>query len=138
MTPHMLAQRLERLANSAEELCEELAERSHKLIQDGFRMETDPYGMPWAPRKDQKYKGGKRTGHKILQDTLQFKSGFVTAGVNKSGFTITNDTPYGGFHQHGTRYMAQRSVVPRTGEGLGTWQEPLAEVARAFIRKKLL
>lgn len=138
MTPHMLARRLDRMADETEELCEELAKKSHELIQDGFRHDVDPYGEHWAPRKDQhRTKGGKLSGHKLLQDTLMFRDGFVTAGVNKAGFTITNDTPYGGFLQHGTRRMVARSTVPRTGEGLGKWQEPLAEVARGWIRKKL-
>lgn len=151
MTLHQLAKRLEGLANSGEELCDVLAKRSLKLIQEGFQQERDPRGVAWAPRRTGErrftsatvnaggvYKQGKaRRGHKLLDLTGKFKGDFHVIGVNRAGYTIGNPTEYGGYLHRGTKFMVARSVVPREGEGLGTWAEPLQETAREFIRKKL-
>ena len=140
MTPRQFAKRLEKLADSVEDLCHELAEETLDLIDKGFDDEVDPRGAAWAPRRDNTgFRVGqkRRRGHKILDDTGTLKDSFVIAGVNKNGFGITNDTSYGNYHQEGTTNMVARRMVPRTGDGLGRWAEPLQAVARAFINKKL-
>jgi hypothetical protein len=162
VTLNQLAKRLDGLANSTEELCEVLANRSLKLIQDGFREERDPRGVAWAPRRSGERRftaasfsaggaakqGKARRGHKLLDLSGKFKGDFHVIGVNRAGFAIGNPTSYGGYLQHGTSShgasledysggMPARMTVPGTGEGLGTWADPLQEEARAFIRKKL-
>jgi hypothetical protein len=150
VTPYQFAKRLEKLADATEDLCQELAEKSMDLIQDGFKYERDPRGVAWAPRRSGErafnpavFSGGSYRqrrnsgGHPLLDKSHTFKNGFVIAGVNKNGFGITNDTYYGGFLHEGTKFMPRRRVVPDKADGLGTWAEPLQEVARAFIRKRL-
>jgi len=150
VTPYQFAKRLEKLANATEELCDELAKESLKLVARGFKLEQDPRGVAWAPRVTGqltftaasytrgRYRQGKRaSGHKLLDLTGKLKDSFTVIGVNKNGFTIGSDVSYGGFHQSGTRFMAARRMVPSQGDGLGTWAEPLQEVARKFIRRKL-
>ncbi len=151
MTLRQLAKRLDGLANSTEELCEVLANRSLKLIQEGFRNEVDPRGVAWAPRRSGQrkftaasvnaggaFKQGKaRQGHKLLHQSGDLQGGFTVIGVNRNGFTVGSWPEYGGFHQTGTKFLPARRMVPKSGEGLGTWAEPLQEVAKAFIRRKL-
>jgi phage gpG-like protein len=126
----MFARRLEKLADSVEDLCQELAEETLVLIQHGFDTATAPNGTPWAPRR------GKRT-NPILVDTGRLESSFVIAGVNKNGFGITSDTEYGGFHQHGTVNLPARKMVPAVGETLGTWAEPIQKIARQWFKANL-
>lgn len=130
MTPRMFARRLEKMADSVEELCQELAEESLELINAGFQEAIDPRGVGWAPRR------GRRT-NPLLNDTGTLKENFRIFAVHKEGFGIINDTPYGGFHQGGTVKLPKRRMVPGSGEGLGRWAEPLQKVAREWIRGKL-
>lgn len=141
MTPRQFAAKLDKLAASTEELCQELADESLELIDQGFKVEEDPYGWPWAPRANDLGGGRERrrgviSSRPILQDTGALRSHFVISGVHSQGFGISNPTEYGGYHQEGTSKMPARSMVPQAGD-LGRWAEPFQKTAREFIRKKL-
>ena len=141
MTPAQFAKRLDALADSAEELCEELAVQALDLIRIGFNGEQDPNGYPWAPRVGDsgrtKSGGVYSKSNPILYDTGTLKESFVIAGVNKNGFGIINDTPYAGYHQTGTTKMVARPMVPSKDGGLGEWAKPFQDTAREFIKRKL-
>lgn len=149
VTPYQFAKRLEKLADSTEELCDEMAKEALKLVDRGFTTEMDPRGVAWAPRREGGFEGSllggrrgyspgkRRVGHKLLDLTGDLRGSFRVLGVNRNGFAIGSDVSYGGYHQTGTRFMPARRMVPRSSDGLGTWSEPLQEVARKFIRRKL-
>lgn len=130
VTPRQFAKRLEHLADSMEDLCQEMAEETLELIDQEFDTDVDPRGVGWAPRK------GRRT-NPLLEDTGDFRGNFGIFEVNKAGYTIANYTPYAGYLQRGTERSPARRTVPGSGEGLGRWGEPLQKIARDFIKHKL-
>lgn len=137
MTPRQFARRLERLVDSTEDLCKELADECLVLIRNEFGTKIDPRGVSWAPRHYGKgRKGvGRRSGTLLVQ-THELERDWHIVGVNANGFGISSGAPYSGFIHRGTKFMVARRLVPE-GTNLGIWAEPLQKVARAFIRNKL-
>lgn len=79
------------------------------LTDDAFTSQADPYGRPWAPRKR------PRPWPKL--DRSGRLRGAFRLRVFRYGFRITNATPYGIYHQRGTKRMARRLMLP-TGSRL--------------------
>lgn len=82
--PDILRQRL--LAGAAAE--------AKRLVQMGFRTETDPDGVPWAPLK------GRRG--MILRDTGRMANSFTSVATS-DGFRVGSNVEYVKYHQEGTK-----------------------------------
>lgn len=138
-------QRLERLATSQVEqrVASKVRDVAHKECLRGFVEQRDPYGVPWAPRKD------KRGTWPILDKTGK--------GVESLTSTVAGGTvrlrmkSYMRFHQTGTTHatrsnvktkreiagysMPARKVFPDPDRGLGTWSQPINDAAREAVRE---
>jgi phage gpG-like protein len=77
------------------------AEAAVKLIDDGFRTSTDPYGKPWAPLRS-------RVGKPLL-DTRTHLQGRLAPRVTGSGFTISTSFVGAAVHQYGAVIKAKTS-----------------------------
>lgn len=93
-----------------------------ELIQQGFEKESDPYGNKWAAWKgDYQSKTGK-----ILDNTNNMKNSFTVNTRGHSMLYIRNSMPYSGYHQHGTKKMVARLIMPKDGGPLpDNWKEEL-------------
>jgi phage gpG-like protein len=69
------------------------AQAAMKLIDDGFRTSTDPYGRPWTPLKS-------RVGKPLL-DTRTHLQNRLTPHLMPSGFTIDIAFAGAAVHQYG-------------------------------------
>jgi len=65
-----------------------------KLVNDGFRTSTDPYGEKWARLRHRK-------GQPLL-DTGRLRASF-TVRPTGAGFRIDASASYAVYHQHGTK-----------------------------------
>lgn len=95
----------------AEAVGKTVAEEFINLIKDGFRAEANPYGYGWKPklRNDGKTLSGK---------TSRLKTGWHVSRVSKLTFVISPSVNYAKFHQHGTRFLPIRMMVPTRARGL--------------------
>lgn len=111
-----------------------LAKESLRLIEQGFRNETDPYGHKWRALKR------KRKGKGILDRTGKMRKSFRAVGTGE-GVQITNSTDYASHHQFGApkAKVPRRQMVPMTETGaLGRlWGKAYKKVAGDFLRKWL-
>ena len=70
-----------------------LAEETIDLIKEGFDLEKDPYGDPWAPKQ-------KRDGRKVLSgETSNLKTSWHTRSVDEDGYEVAPSVDYAGYHQ---------------------------------------
>lgn len=86
-------------ANKAR-VTKKIADEAMRLVREGFRTSSDPYGVPWKPTT-------ARKSGKPLVDTGRLRNAFVVV-VRKNGFIIRNPTPYAGTHQYGATIRAKR------------------------------
>lgn len=98
-----------------------LAEESLTLAALGYRAARDPYGAAWAPRKS----GGGRA--LLVRTAAQRNSAAVLAAI-AAFFAVAYTMAYARFHQHGTRNMPRRSVLPRGGRLPGKWSTAYGKV----------
>lgn len=70
------------------------AAEAKRLVQMGFRTESDPDNNPWEPLKGRK--------GMILRDTARMANSF-TSTVISNGFRIGTNVAYTKFHQEGTK-----------------------------------
>ena len=88
-----------------------------RWIQKNFREEGKLAGdgTPWAPLKaatlGRRRKGLKQSSDKILQDTGTLRKRWKSLWTAVSA-KIQSGVNYGWFHQHGTRKMPQRKILP--------------------------
>jgi phage gpG-like protein len=98
-----------------------------KQYRHGFSAKVDPYGTPWARRKREvPWPLMERTGD--LRDDVRLET-------DEHRVRLEAQMPYGVFHQHGTRNMVARRIVPTQARGLGEWHAPLVEAATDAMRK---
>lgn len=116
-----------------EDLAEQLGHKVEELIERTFQTATAPDGKPWAPRK--LAAGRKTPPHFPLRKSYEMHDSFHVE-TNRAGVRVTNPVPYTGFQNDGTRYITARPMVPDNGD-LGTWEEPLRDVAQAFFNSKI-
>src|ERR1700674_1971207 len=99
-----------------------IAEAARTEIVLGFERGQDPYGRSWDRLKA---RTGRRVGGQPLRDRGQLQNSF-NVRPNATGFTVSA-VYYAAFHQHGTRRMVARPMVP-TGSEIGPiWR-------RSFVR----
>lgn len=111
-----------------------MAERVIGLIQEGFVTETDPYGVPWAPKKNP-------DGRKVLSgETGRLKTGWHAAALDGGGFTVAPSVDYAAPHQApkrgpgGRLKRPRRRMVPSGDRGLPQrWRKAMAETATAAM-----
>jgi hypothetical protein len=111
-----------------EEVADRLGEKIKELIDNGFRTNSTPYGEQWVRKGSYPWP--------ILEKTGAMRAGFHVA-TNAAGVKATNPVEYARFQNDGTRYVHANAMLPDAGRGLGDWQEPLREVARAVFNSKL-
>jgi phage gpG-like protein len=103
------------------------AEAAVKLIDDGFRTSTDPYGKPWAPLKS-------RVGKPLL-DTRTHLQGRLAPRVTGSGFTISTSFVGAPVHQYGATIKAKTAVY-RFG-GAGSAGQDMVTAGKPMLRFKV-
>jgi phage gpG-like protein len=118
---------LARLGYTPQELTPALNGLRQLLLTDSrdcFNTGTDPDGKAWAPLKS-------RRGRPLL-DTGRLR-GAVTARVEGARAVVSNNTPYAGYHQGGTRRAPRRAFL-----GAGARVEPkIARLLNGFVDKLL-
>lgn len=115
-------------------LAQNLAEEARHQVDEEFREERDPYGVPWEPIK---YRQGK-----ILQDTGRMAASTATRQVNADGFQIVIGATYAAYHQFGA-FVPPHSRIrptemlrnPRTGR-LVKKNTRLKSVRRSVIARR--
>jgi phage virion morphogenesis protein len=83
-------------------------------IKEKFIKEEDVNSKRFAPLKPRTIKTKKKQGkipYKILRDTGQLLNSLNTS-ITGNNIKIGYSVPYATFHQHGTKYMAQRKILP--------------------------
>ena len=103
-----------------------IAEETLSFTKERFRVEKNPYGKTWAPKKNS-------DGRKVLSGkTSRLKGGWHVAKMNRRGFTVAPSVKYATFHQTGTTFFEARTMVPEDGkvpkELLDSWIEIAKEI----------
>lgn len=86
---------------------------------------TDPYGNPWADKKDGSGKSYLQKSGKMRQNTRAVR------GVG--GIRVTAPKP-AGFHQSGTKRMVSRPLVPYGSDMPQDWRQAIEGAVREAIR----
>jgi phage gpG-like protein len=115
-----------------------VADACHAACIAGFRSQSDPYGVPWAPRKKVTGWAAVRfghvdNGHPLLDDTGAMINS-LTARYSR-GVVLMRIKGYAQFHQTGTRNMVARKIFPEQEMGLGTWADPIQRAATDAVRE---
>lgn len=98
------------------------------LLLQTYDQGQNPYQQYWAPRL-------RPYGWAILNKTGKQRNSFKTT-ISKGTFTITNTAPYAKYHQDGTKYMAQRKIIP--DEGMPKqWEAPLEDYFSMTLQEYL-
>lgn len=119
-----------------------------KLVADGFRKSVDPYGKPWAPvvrnrKRDRRARASRaRRGltakaDKPLIDTGRLRGAAVSTGnleTSAAGVRISIPVEYASYHQHGTRRIPQRMMLPVGSLG-PIWKPALDKAALPVVRR---
>lgn len=105
-----------------------LAAEALQLMQSEFVAQKDPYGAAWAPLK-------VRAGM-ILSDTGRLR-GSVTANSDGGEVRLRVPTSYAVFHQHGTKRMPKRQILPNDGDLPGEWRAAFTDVTTELIQHLL-
>ncbi len=134
-----LMARMAELEGIPSRIAKEVAEGISALVADEFAGSHDPYGKPWKPLLPQtvRRKGGDT---RILRRTDAMSSGITVKPTAGSGIAIdvgNTSTPYGEYHQSGTKHMVARKILPDGSSLPKAWEAVIEEAsARAF--KKVL
>jgi hypothetical protein len=112
------------------------APRLQSLLDAEFVTMRSPYGTPWAPLKPSTVARKRANKTKILQRTRDMRRGLEVRPMPGAGLSMTSSKGYLAFHQIGTRYMAQRMVLP-TGVLPREWQAAIGKSVDQAARKIL-
>lgn len=109
-------------------------------VQLGFRKQQDPYGAAWAPLKRDRArnkkaakKNGKSSKGKILRDTGRLANS-ITGRASSNQVVVGTNVEYAAYHQYGTRYMADRRILPMM-QFPKAWAEEIASVIMIVLRR---
>lgn len=122
-----IARKLEALAKNA---LAEISKRGTldlaRKVQGEYDAGTDPYGTPWAAKKD------GSASH--LQASGRMRGG--TKGIaGVKGIVLSAPSP-APFHQHGTSRMVEREIFP-SGSLPVEWTESLSKIGASVIKTEL-
>lgn len=101
------AQSLNTLTKMASEISTHVAVQIERRMKRGFRQGTDPYGRPYAGLLPSSIARGRKP-----PPLRKFAKHAHARPLPGAGVALVVDHPQAGFHQTGTRHMAQRIVVP--------------------------
>lgn len=111
-------------------VAQSMAAAALKQLADGFRKSRSPYGEKWAKLKSRK--------GKPLLDTGRMRASTGIA-PRPGGFEIFVTAGYASYHQHGTRRLPQRQMIPDASRGLGPiWGKAIRAAARERVRRQFL
>lgn len=122
-------QRLERMAASdvKHRIMTKVADVAQEQCLRGFREQRDPYGAPWAPRKNAK------STWPLLDKSGAGVESLTSRAVGES--VVMKIRGYMKFHQAGTGKMVSRKIFPEQSSGLGLWTEPVNRAAVDAVRE---
>lgn len=98
------------------------------LLLQTYDQGQDPYQNYWAPRTRSYFWA-------IENKTGKQRNSFKTT-VSNGNFTISNTAPYAKYHQDGTKYMAQRKLIPDTTLPK-QWEAPLEDYFSMTLQEYL-
>lgn len=106
-----------------------MSERTLALVAEGFDTQTDPYGVPWKPKK-------RADGRKILHGPTGQLRNFRAIREGRRRFFVVPGADYAAAHQEpldGKR--PQRMMVPSRERGLPIrWSRELSRTAVDAMR----
>jgi phage gpG-like protein len=98
------------------------------LVQDGFREQRNPFGHAWPPKK-------RPDGRAILVGrTTRLRRSWHLERTARGVITIASAVVYTPYHQHGTRRMPARKMVP-DDELPPAWNAALNETALELLEQ---
>ena len=137
-----LARRIAQLgrADFTRTLMDDMARAAEDLVDREFINSTDPYGERWAPRK--RPRSGRQAVERKLgpgwTNPVLVKTGKMMRSVRRyvsfAGFTLKVRAPYSEFHQHGTRVMVARRILPDDRGLPRAWAVEFERIADKAIR----
>lgn len=112
------------------ELLAEMADEALRLVREEFFVSRDPYGMPWAPLKRQRFGAGPllRTGR---------MQGRIRRRVFGDGFALMSPVEQSTFHQYGTRKMVARPIFPDPEHLPPEWERAFERIADEAVTRAL-
>lgn len=120
------------IEHSPEAVAQKAAPKVSAAIEEQFALGLDPYGAPWAPLADSTL---KKHGPPPLTDTGEMRG---ETGAVAAGKTIVASSPEpADFHQHGTRTMPARPVLPSEQQGLPQSWERAIKDAQAEVEAEI-
>ncbi len=131
--------RLAELEQIPSRIAKEVSAGISALVVDQFAGSHDPYGRPWKPLLPQtvKRKGGDS---RILLRTDAMANGITVKPTSGAGVAIdvgNTSTPYGQFHQSGTKRMVARKILPDGSDLPKAWESLISEAADREFKKVL-
>jgi phage gpG-like protein len=124
---------IKQLGDITDILKREYSSISKDLIAEAkktYHKEENPYGEAWPARKHNK-------PWPILNKTGNMLKSFK-GHPRKDGYLLTNQAAYSGYHQFGTKNMAQRLFLPEASRGIPkSWQKLIQKKLNAALRKRL-
>lgn len=114
------------------------AEELLGFVQDGFRAQADPYGVPWPAKKVD-------DGRSILVGkTTRLRRGWHVKAARRNRFIISPSVDYAAAHQDprprakwGGKKLPRRAMVPYRGLP-PEWSRALKSVVREHMREHFL
>lgn len=106
---------------------DEVMEETKKLINEGFTSQTDPYGIPWPPKKVPIEFDPKHS----LENSFRWEK-------TQRGILIWSTLDFAIYHQLGTNKLPRRRMIPESKEGLPEkWEDRIFNAFRRVIRAKV-
>lgn len=110
-----------------------------------FRTESDPWRKKWAPlKRPYRYRGGKRTKARILQDTGALRSSVTSAFAagnvrqrTSTSLTWGTQLPYAGYHQDGTAKIPARPFLGLNDKTMDRIDQVLGDYAADEVARRL-
>jgi len=100
------------------------------LIRKDFDEEHAPDGKAWKPRKS------PTASWPILNRTGHLKNSWQDRIMGNRTVTVGSTAATAGFHQHGTRWMPARPMVPQNDELPEEWKHSILDsIAHVFAER---
>jgi len=116
-----MAAQIERLMELPDRFLERAGHLSLRLAEEGFELQTDPYGQWWAPTvtgRSFDQRDGLKNALRVSRTRLR---DLVVLDLDHYAYR---------FHQGGTIYLPARLMIPIVKKGLGTWGAEYHELCR--------
>lgn len=130
-----MAARLEGIAtvSTLDAVKRDVAVGGVKLIEAEFKTSKDPYGTPWH---ELKYPDENRVGGPLVKTATMRDS--VMASPTPTGVRFSVNTPYAAYHQHGTKTIPVRMMLPKPWLGLPkSWRGLITKSYTRVLRDRV-